>query len=154
MIGLKLVEIKNGPASEGLPLARDMPKYSPEQKKEIDFYKSQREDLETVAQQNRIFDPAKDVKAIIPEKSYNKGDLVEWIKDGKEMFVDEEGGFYPVKVEKADANYVYVNLKGSTVPESIGKNIQMVDNKIPISEVKMIKPHGKRVPKYKLKLIF
>ena len=133
-------------------LGRDIPQYRPEQKKEIDFYKSQREDLEKVAQKNRIFDPAKDVKAIIPEKSYNKGDLVEWIKDGKEMFVDKEGGFYPVKVEKADANYVYVNLKGSTVPESISRSIQMVDNKIPISEVKMIKPHGKRVPKYKLQL--
>jgi len=145
----------SGPAYEARdvsPLGREIPKYRPEQQKEIDFYESQRKDLETVAQQNRIFDPAKDVEAIIPEKAYNKGDLVEWIKDGKEMFVDEEGGFYPVKVEKADANYVYVNLKGSTVPESISRSIQMVGNRIPISEVKMIKPHGKRVPKYKLKL--
>ena len=145
----------SGPAYEARdvsPLGREIPQYRPEQQKEIDFYKSQRKDLETVAQQNRIFDPAKDVKAIIPEKSYNKGDLVEWIKDGKEMFVDKEGGFYPVKVERADANYVYVNLKGSTVPESISRSIQMVGNRIPISEVKMIKPHGKRVPKYKLKL--
>ena len=139
-----------GPAEE--PLGKDIPQYEPKQRQEAKFYESQRKDLEKVATKNRTFDSERDVKEIVPKDTYQKGDLIEWVKDGKEMLVDKDGAFYPIKVEKVDANYVHINLRGSTVSEGISKQLQMEGNKIPISEVKMIRPYGKRVPQYKLSL--
>ena len=138
--------------SEVEPLGKDIPQYEPKQRQEAKFYESQRKDLEKVATKNRTFDSERDVKEIVPKDTNQKGDLIEWVKDGKEMLVDKDGAFYPIKVEKVDANYVHINLRGSTVSEGISKQLQMEGNKIPISEVKMIRPYGKRVPQYKLSL--
>ena len=145
----------SGQAAE--PTAREITerRYNIEQKRELDFYQSQRKDLENVATKNRIFDSERDVKEIIKERQYEKGDLVEWVKDGKEMNVTAEGDFYPVKVQKLEGDYVYINLKGSTVPESIGREFQMQEARIPLSETKMVTKTGgarAKTSEYKLTL--
>ena len=96
---------------------------------------------------------SKQEQSIYQNKSKQIESLIKEIKEKtKEMLVDKDGAFYPIKVEKVDANYVHINLRGSTVSEGISKQLQMEGNKIPISEVKMIRPYGKRVPQYKLSL--
>ena len=136
------------------PLGRDIPKYEPGVQEEVNFYKSQRKDLEKVSTSNRVFDPIRDVEAKVVEKApFIKGDLIEWVKDGKEMNVDSGGNFYPVRVLKADKDFVYLNIEN--LPAEIIKNMQTAEGgRIPISEAKMVRRVGRERTKgeYKLNL--
>ena len=136
------------------PLGRDIPKYEPGVQEEVNFYKSQRKDLEKVSTSNRVFDPIRDVEAKVVEKApFIKGDLIEWVKDGKEMNVDSGGNFYPVRVLKADKDFVYLNIEN--LPAEIIKNMQIAEGgRIPISEAKMVRRVGRERTKgeYKLNL--
>jgi hypothetical protein len=136
------------------PLGRDIPKYEPGMKEEANYHASQRKDLEKVSTSNRVFDPFRDVEARVVEKApYIKGDLIEWVKEGKEMNVDSEGSFFPVRVLKSDKDFVYLNIEN--LPAEIIKNMQTAEGgKIPISQAKMVRRVGRDRTKgeYKLKL--
>ena len=125
-----------------------------EQKLEKDYYRQQRKDLEKVSTKNRVFDPTRDVETILKEDAYAKGDLVEWVKNGKEINITAEGEFYPMKIRKTDSEFAYINMKDSTLPPEIGSKIQQVEGKIPLSEIKTVRRTGKKqaTATYKLNL--
>ena len=146
----------SGPSTQGEPTGKEIIERgrTVEQRAEKDFYRSQRKDLEKVSQKNRVFDAERDIEVISEEKPYLKGDLVEWVKDGKEMNVSGEGEFYPMKILKADSDYAYINIEKSTIPTKLSKQLQADGGRIPLSEIKMVRRIGKgrEVSKYKLNL--
>ena len=98
---------------------KDIPKLTEEQKSEKEFYGKQKKQLKHVSTKNRIFDAERDIKEIVQEDALVKGDLVQWVKDGKEQLVGAEGEYYPVKVERTDSNFAYISRKRSTAPDAL-----------------------------------
>lgn len=94
---------------------REMPTYSKENAERASYYRKQL----------RLYTSTKDryrdytVRIHKESDAGTKGDLVQWVKGGKEQFVDKEGNLYPLKVDRIEGDFAYINKKRSTAPEEV-----------------------------------